>query len=808
MGSELKIYEKCEEQKMKEIYMLCNAHLDPVWLWQKEEGMAEAISTFRVAADFCEKYDGFIFNHNESVLYEWVEEYEPALFARIQKLVKEGKWRIMGGWYLQPDCVMPSGESILRQIEVGNKYFMEKFGVKPETAINMDPFGHDRGLVQILKKSGYENYLFMRPLAMVPEANFIWKGYDGSEILGHDMISCYNSMKGQAVEKVKYFADEVEYDKTLMCWGIGNHGGGPSEEDWNAIMEYQKEHPEVKLIASGCEEYFNTVDKSQLRTIDTSMVHCMVGCYTTMVQIKQKHRKMENELFLCEKMLAASGVEYDKKRMEEAEKALLFSEFHDSIPGTMVKPAEESILRLMDSGRETLAMNMTKAFFKLCEGQPAGKRGEIPVLVFNPNPYEVEQEVEVEFQLEEQNHNEHQVTVAKVRTQDGTYLPTQNIKEDCMFHLDWRKRITFRAKLAPMSINRFDCELEVLEQPLRPILPCDQDETHFLFDTERMSVRINKTTGLVDQYIVDGKDYLKKDSAQIRVFADDEDPWGMKFDEIDKQIGAFTLLSKEEANAFNGYPGEDFENVRVIENGDVITRIQAIFGYGRSYAVVTYTLPKQDAYMDVKIKLYSNDANKMYKLSFPTTMEESKFVGQTMFGRDDLRQGNKEVYFHNWCGMLEENAGFAVLNNGTYGGSADAGVLNLNLLRTPVYSAHPIHDRAYTDHDINHDHIDMGLREFSYRLTTEVETLDQQAQRYNQQPYVLSFFPSGLGEKKDTAVSLTNPQLLMTRFSEADGKKMVRIYNASDKVQSGVLKMDGKELEITLQPYEFETYYV
>ena len=76
---------------MKELYMLCNAHLDPVWLWQREEGMAEAISTFRVAADFCEKYDGFIFNHNESVLYEWVEEYEPALFARIQKLVKEGK---------------------------------------------------------------------------------------------------------------------------------------------------------------------------------------------------------------------------------------------------------------------------------------------------------------------------------------------------------------------------------------------------------------------------------------------------------------------------------------------------------------------------------------------------------------------------------------------------------------------------------------------------------------------------------------------------------------------------------------------
>ena len=125
----------------KEIYLMCNAHLDPVWLWRREEGMAEALSTFRVAADFCEKYDGFIFNHNESLLYEWVEENEPELFERIRKLVKAGKWRIMGGWYLQPDCNLPSGESILRQMRQGRAYFLEKFGVAPTVAVNFDPFG-------------------------------------------------------------------------------------------------------------------------------------------------------------------------------------------------------------------------------------------------------------------------------------------------------------------------------------------------------------------------------------------------------------------------------------------------------------------------------------------------------------------------------------------------------------------------------------------------------------------------------------------------------------------------------------------
>ncbi|HAK96009.1 MAG TPA: alpha-mannosidase, partial [Planctomycetes bacterium] len=98
----------------RNIHLLCNAHLDPVWLWEWEEGAAEAISTFRTAAELCETHDAFIFNHNEVTLYQWVQEYEPELFERIRKLVRQGTWHIMGSWYLQPDCNMPSGESFVR----------------------------------------------------------------------------------------------------------------------------------------------------------------------------------------------------------------------------------------------------------------------------------------------------------------------------------------------------------------------------------------------------------------------------------------------------------------------------------------------------------------------------------------------------------------------------------------------------------------------------------------------------------------------------------------------------------------------
>ena len=179
----------------KTLYLVCNAHLDLVWQWEWHESLAEALSTFRIAAAFCETYDGFIFNHNEAKLYQWIEEYDPPLFQKIQDLVQKGKWHIMGGWYLQPDCVMSSGESIFRQMEKGLNYFREKFGCRPRTAINVDSFGHDRGLVQLLLKSGYTSYLVGRPsleVCKAPGPDFLWEGYDGTCIPVHLAADGYN----------------------------------------------------------------------------------------------------------------------------------------------------------------------------------------------------------------------------------------------------------------------------------------------------------------------------------------------------------------------------------------------------------------------------------------------------------------------------------------------------------------------------------------------------------------------------------------------------------------------------------------
>ena len=143
---------------MKELHLICNAHLDPVWQWDWNEGTSAALATFYSAVDIAEEYD-YIFCHNEALLYEYVERFDPKLFARIKELVEAGKWHIMGGWYIQPDCNVPSGEGFVRQIETGLKYFKERFGMRPSVAVNFDSFGHTQGLVQILSKCGYEGYI-------------------------------------------------------------------------------------------------------------------------------------------------------------------------------------------------------------------------------------------------------------------------------------------------------------------------------------------------------------------------------------------------------------------------------------------------------------------------------------------------------------------------------------------------------------------------------------------------------------------------------------------------------------------------
>lgn len=771
---------------MRKLHLVCNAHLDPVWLWQRQEGMAEAASTFRIAADFCEKYDGFVFNHNEAVLYEWVFENEPELFERIKKLVKKGKWKIMGGWYLQPDAVMPCGESIIRQIEVGNKFFNEHFGGVSETAIGFDAFGHSRGLVQILKKCGYKNYVYMRPRKAGCES-FIWEGFDGSRINTFRLYDWYNTPKGEALERIKKYNKEMpDKELNVLTWGIGNHGGGPSEKDLNDINNFAAQCEDTKIIHSDFDSYFNELDKSDLKIENTSRTHCMVGCYTTMVRVKQAHRRLENKLNLCEKMLWQSGIEHGEEK--KAEKALLFGEFHDILPGTSIKRVEEDSLRLLGYGEEIAERYISKAFFKLCRGQKKAKDGEIPVMIYNPHPYPIESEFEAEFQLAEQNRPENGIFNVSVYGENGESIPSQLEQEDSAHFMDWRKKIVFRAVAEPMSITRFDCRLE-RDMNFVKIKPCKEENNIIILKNNRLEIRINKLNGNIEKYAIDGKNIIK--SVSLKTYKDSPDPWGMQVDEFNELCGEFVLT----------------EPIKVIENGDVRTKLQSVWKNGASTAVMTYIFSKNSAYTDIDVKILSAEENVMHKLCIETELsKEAKAYCETMFGTEETHKDGKESVFQKWCGLKDENDFVSVLNNGTYGGSFKDGEIRLSLVRTPVYSAHPDEGVKQILDDRKYDHIDMGERNFSFRICVNEQFTDCEASIFNQKPYILAFFPSGDGEKTEKAVKIDNKHIILTALKNNEKGTLIRLYNSSPEKQTCSVNICGDILRANFNKFEVKTF--
>ena len=214
------------------VHLICNAHLDPVWQWRWEEGCAAALATFRTAVQLLHEDRHFVFNHNESVLYRWVEEYDPRLFDEIQQLVRAGRWSISGGWYLQPDANLPGLESFIRHISEGRRYFQQRFGVKPRVAYNFDSFGHHGGLPQILRRAGYDMYIHMRPQQddfALPSDLYRWRGVDGSEILTLRItVGLYLTERDNLDSRLREgaaLAVKLNRDVPLF-WGLGDHGGG------------------------------------------------------------------------------------------------------------------------------------------------------------------------------------------------------------------------------------------------------------------------------------------------------------------------------------------------------------------------------------------------------------------------------------------------------------------------------------------------------------------------------------------------------------------------------------------------------
>ncbi len=791
------------ENSKKEIHLICNAHIDPIWQWDWPEGVSATLSTFYSAVKLCEEFD-YIFCHNEVTVYKYVEEYAPELFEKIKKLVKEGKWHIMGGWYLQPDCNMPTGESFVRQIREGQRYFEEKFGVKPTTAMNLDPFGHTVGLVQIIKKCGQDSYMFMRPYeseCQLPSEQFVWKGLDGSVIKAMRIPGSYGTALGKSVNSIKSRANYQKVPVGAVLWGVGNHGGGPSRKDLTDIKNELLTDKETKYMHSTPENFFSKVAPANV--FDKSLRISMPGCYTSMYRVKKLHAQLENEISMAEKISSVAYMTgaldtYPEKEIQGAVEDLLNAEFHDVLPGTSIQCGEDAGLRFLNHGMLEAERAKIKAYFALSTSQKPANDGELPIVVFNPHPYEICENVECEFSLADQNWQQDISSHITVVDENGNSVPYQVIKEDSNLNLDWRKRIIFEAKLKPMSLARYSAYIDFVENK------GTQREESFVFDNGHKYVKIDEKTGLLSSYKIDGVEYIKEGFG-LCSFDDNADPWGMGKDQL-LRVGtnekSFALSQKP-----NG-PFKNMQSIQLIENGAIYLGIEAFFECDNSRARILYKIYKNNDDVDIDVTLYMNDTNKIIKLKLPVAVNGT-LIGQTAFGTDTLFMDARENVAHRFVSIDTKEKCLALLNKDVYGSHFENNCLYMSLVRGVTYCAHPIGERELIPSDRYTKKIDQGENNYSFRLTAVPrDHLERKATEFIQKPFALNIFPIP-NEKAsaDLDISIGGDIISMPTVKKAYGRNatIFRLLNNTPNSVESYIRVNDQRLPLFFGKYEVKT---
>ncbi len=771
-------------------------------MWDWDEGAAEALATFYSAVKLAEEYD-YIFCHNEAVLYEFVEKYAPELFEKIKSLVAAGRWHITGGWYIQPDCNVPSGESFIRQITAGREYFDKKFGSRPTVAVNYDSFGHTRGLVQILKKCGYDGYICCRPMPDIkklPASPFLWVGYDGSEVkvLRVDDDGMYCSPLGEAVKAIAHKTEAFKgQEEALILWGVGNHGGGASRKDLSDIMRYKEEKKaECNIIHSTPEAYFAAVNPTaKVR----EPLPCLIKSYSSISALKVKHAETENALYAAEKACAAAELagKYaaDRNAFIEAERMLCAAEFHDILSGTCVKEGENSTVQKLDHAKEVVKEEFLKAFHSLAKDYSEAKEGENPFVIFNFQPYARKTVLETEILIPNalvSDTEMYEITMY----QGGKVIPSQVIKESSNINYDRRKRVAYVAELNPLGVSRTDLYYKIVPKTPKKI---DCGTGDFVFEGGGRKVVIDRKTGFLKSFCSGGKEYITGNSFVPVMFDDNADPWGWEMYSLGKNYRAFKP-EKGEKNDFYGLVG-----ARVVEDGDVLTEIECDYRLSRSFVKISYKIYKDFPYIDVNCYVLWNEKSRGLKLKISTL--SGKYFGQVSYGTEYYKADGGENVSQRFVGVRNGEKALAVYSSGVYGNGKKGKDLYLTLLNGSAYCAHPIEKRPLLDEARFVPYIEQGRHEFGFRLcANDICECEKIADEFTKPPYSVNMYPHGNGEIAKNIVTVGDPNVVITAMKKrADGGFIIRLFNNCEKAKETTITVAGANLKVKLKRYSFET---
>lgn len=688
---------KLEKSHPVTVHCIGHTHIDVAWLWRLRHTREKAARSFSTVLRLMEKYPDYLFLQSQPQLYEYIKNDYPDIYEQIKVRIQERRWEVEGGMWLEADCNIPSGESLVRQILLGKKFIKEEFGVTSSYLWLPDVFGYSWALPQILKKSGLHTFLTTKiswnQYNRMPHDTFIWRGIDGSEVLSHFITTPY--INGNKEWKYDYnghiapktvkgiwdaYRDKSFNQDLLLSYGYGDGGGGVNREMLEMRQRLDKIPGLPHVKQSRADDYFNGLHKrvseteNYVHTWDGELyLEYHRGTYTTQAYNKRMNRKLE--LFyretewktVLESLLAMDWCKYPQKQLEEGWKIILRNQFHDIIPGSSIKEVYQ------DS-----AVEYQKAHTIASEIWTAYKEAETEVYtIFNSVPWERKDLLKIRKTTNNQT--------GKWVNSQGEFLQAQSTENE------WTIQVTVPSM--GYSTIYFESQEEINNDQTSPFSIFEDG-----VETPYIELKWDQNGHIVSLYDKKHKRSVLKEGEKgnvIQVFEDKPlfwDAW---------DIDIFYQQKMEEIT--------DLVKCEVVETGPLTIEIEFTWSYKESLIVQKMVLYSDTSRIDFVSNVNWHEPKKLVKVAFPVDIRTTEATYDIQYGNvkrpthwnTSWDWARFESVGHQWVDISEKGYGVSLLNDCKYGHDIKDNVLRLTLLKTSTYPD---------------PEADIGVHEFTYSL--------------------------------------------------------------------------------------------
>lgn len=776
--------------------MIGNSHIDPVWFWNWEEGMQEVKATYASVLERMKEFEDFRFTSTSTAFFEWIEGILPEMFEEIRQRVAQGRWEITGGWFIEPDCILPCGEAFVRHGLYGQRYLLSRFGKMAKIGSNVDSFGHNPVLPQILKKSGMDAYVFMRPRLDVPV--FKWESSDGSQVNAICLPAEYTTWFHEpTVKNIELTLERTQaYDKMVCCYGVGNHGGGPTIENINTIHELQASMEGAELTFSSYTEFLQDVGEDDLPVLTGPFEGINQGCYSIDSLFKQKMRQAEMRLVKADILMGIAcdvcgDFMKETVEMERLWKVIHFNEFHDTMGGTTIKSARDEAIMQISGVCARAGEICALAIQHVVNAQDT--RGEgFPLFLFHTGGMAYEDYVEVELEWFCQSP-------LKLLDPEGREIPYQRIHTDAKVRhtvLGGRRRFVFHASVPACGFAQYRV---VKAEPTLEFTPHMEvvNPDALRLENAYLRAEFDKETGMLTSLVEKETGYnALTETASLRMYLDERDAWGHPQDRRYEDLRADFHL----------------DSIEKVESGRLREVIRVRLSYEDTRLEQLYYLGEEEKELRVENRLRFNHTWHLLKLAYPVGKEAVETRAEAAYGI--VRRTISDNVEYNMQRFLDVSdgagRGLAIANDSKYAFNMEEGRVQITAVRSAIYAQGNSPD--WWNEQETYEYTDIGSQTFWMVLKPHGAVLPERelhriADKINGAYDYLgdsAHAASGRGRLAESRSSQGREGLAENRFSlgrvEAENVSLVLVKKAEEDGDFvlRLLEMEGKDTQTRL----------